>query len=96
MSTPTEKPPTGFGILIKTPAVRRFTKFEGERIAILDKNGKELWTVKIPQGIDNPGIIAYSVHLDLLTEREFGHFCQKTWDHARPDQAETPPPTNPI
>jgi hypothetical protein len=40
---------TGFALLIKTPgATRRFSPGEGETIAILDKNGKETWSVKIP------------------------------------------------
>lgn len=79
----TSKPPTkGYAILIKAPgAVRRFTPLEGETIAVLDKDGKEIWSVKIPAPIDNPGIIAYSVQVDLLTERDFGNFAQKTWNH---------------
>jgi hypothetical protein len=70
----------GFAILIKAPGVtRRFVPREGETITITDKDGKELWSFKVPAPIDNPGVIIHEVEINLLTEREFGHFCQKTW-----------------
>jgi hypothetical protein len=79
----------GFAILIRAPgAKRRFVPLEGETITITDKDGKEIWSLKIPAPIDNPGVIICEVQIDLLTEREFTHFWQKTW--TRPDQ---PPPS---
>ena len=69
---------------------RRFVPLEGETISILDKNGKELWSLKLPAPINNPGIILHEVQIDLLTEREFGQFCQKTWTRgpsSQPDSA---------
>jgi hypothetical protein len=81
MNTPNDPPATkGFAILIKAPgATRRFVPREGETITITDKDGKELWSLKVPVPIDNPGVIIHDVQIDLLTERDFGHFCQKTW-----------------
>jgi hypothetical protein len=39
----------GFALLIKAPgAARRFTPLEGETIAKLDKDGKEIWRLKLP------------------------------------------------
>ena len=80
MSTTGQTQTKGFALLIKAPgAVRRFVPLEGETISILDKDGKELWSLKLPAPINNPGIILHEVQVDLLTEREFGQFCQKTW-----------------
>lgn len=95
----TEFPPyTGFAILIKAPnAKRSFVPGEGETITITDKSGKELWSFKNPQGQGNPGVIIYDVQIDLSTERDFGHFCQKTWSpaHAPPPNNPPPPTANP-
>jgi hypothetical protein len=95
--TSTEFPPhKGFAILITAPgATKQFIRGEGETITITDKTGKELWSFKNPQGMDNPGVIIYDVQIDLLTERDFGHFCQKTWSPAAaPAPNTTQPPTN--
>ena len=96
MNTSTEHPVTkGFAILIKAPgATRRFVPKEGETITITDKDGKELRSFKNPQGQANPGVIIYDVQIDLLTERDFGHFCQKTWTRG-PVENTVPPATNP-
>jgi hypothetical protein len=68
-------------LLIKTPGAKRsFVPGEGETITITDKNGKELWSFKNPEGQGNPDVIIYDVQIDLLIEREFGHLCQKTWN----------------
>jgi hypothetical protein len=89
----TDRTPTkGFALLIHAPRVERhFVPLEGETIRILDKDGKELWSLKIPAPIDNPGVILYDVQIDILTERDFGQFCQNTWNRGRP----APPDTNP-
>jgi hypothetical protein len=82
----------GFALLIKAPRVeRRFIPLEGETISILDKNGKELWSLKLPAPINNPGIILHEVQIDLLTEREFGQFCQKTWTRGPSSQPDSVP-----
>ena len=94
----TQQQSNGFALLIKAlGAVRRFVPRDGETITILDKHGKEIWSLKLPMPIDNPGVILHEVQIDLLTEREFGNFCQKTWNRAAPDQTATPapPPPNP-
>ena len=71
----------GFAILIKAPnTLRTFVPREGETITITDKHGKQLWSFKNLQGQGNPGLIVYDVQIDLLTEREFGNFAQKTWN----------------
>ena len=82
MSTTTTQTHTkGFAILIKAPgATRHFVPGEGETITITDKAGKELWSFKNREGQGNPGVIIYDVQIDLLTERDFGHFCQNTWN----------------
>jgi hypothetical protein len=94
MSTKDQTESKGFALLIKAPRVeRRFVPREGETIIILDKNGKELWSLKLPTPINNPGIILHEVQIDLLTEREFGQFCQKTWTRSpssQPDPAPQP------
>ncbi len=79
MNAPTQPPSTkGLAILIKAPNITRsFVPREGETITITDKDGKELWTFKNPQGQGNPGITIYDVQIDLLTEREFGNLAQK-------------------
>jgi hypothetical protein len=89
MNTSTEQPPMkGFASLIKAPgATRRFVLREGEIITITDKNGKELWSFKVPAPIDNPGVIMYEVEIGPLTEREFGRFCQQTWTRTCVPQA---------
>jgi hypothetical protein len=80
--------------LIKAPgATRHFVRGEGETITITDKSGKELWSFKNPQGQGNPGVIIYDVQIDLCTERDFGHFCQKTWTRGQAAPPSTPPPT---
>jgi hypothetical protein len=96
MSMTEQTPTKGFALLIKAPgAERRFVPLQGETIRILDKDGKELWSLKLPAPIDNPGIILHEVQLDLLTEREFGQFCQKTWTRGHSAQPGSPPqPTN--
>jgi len=48
-------------------------------LSITDKHGKELWSLKNPEGQGNPGVIIYDVQINLITEREFGRFCQNTW-----------------
>ena len=90
----TEFPPyAGFAIQIKAPnAKRSFVPREGETITITDKSGKELWSFKNPQGQGNPGVIIYDVQIDISTERDFGHFCQKTWSPAPAAPPSTPPP----
>jgi hypothetical protein len=50
-------------------------------------DGKKLWSFKNPAGTANPGVTIYDVQIDLLTEREFGNFAQKTWNRAPVDQA---------
>jgi hypothetical protein len=71
----------GFALLIKAArTVRRFVPKEGETIAILDEHGKEVWSLKIPAPIDNPGLILQEVQIDLLTERDFVNFCKMTWN----------------
>jgi hypothetical protein len=98
MNTIGQVPAKGFAILIKAPAAtRHFVPGEGETITITDKSGKELWSFKVPDPIDNPGVIIHQVQIDLLTEREFGHFCQNTWSpgHAAPPTTPPPPTANP-
>lgn len=83
----------GFALLTKAPgAIRRFVPTEGETITVLDKNGKEAWSIKVPAPNNNPGVTIYDVQIDLLTEREFGNFAQKTWNRGPADPAATPPP----
>jgi hypothetical protein len=90
MSPTDQTPARGFALLIKARRVeRRFVPREGETIRILDKDGKELWSIKVPAPIDNLGVILHEVQIDLLTEREFGHFCQNTWTRGPSTQ---PPP----
>ncbi len=99
MNTPADQAPTkGFAILVKALGAKRtFVPREGETITITDKNGKELWSFKAPVGIDDPGVIIYDVQIDLLTERNFAHFCQKTWAPASPQPADSPSePPNPV
>jgi hypothetical protein len=91
------EPSKGFALLIKAPrAIRQFVPLQGETIKILDESGKEIWNLKLPIPIENPGVIFHEIQVDLLTEREFGNFCQKTWNR---DSHSTPttlaPPTNP-
>jgi hypothetical protein len=98
MNTTEQVPTKGFAILIKAPGAKRtFVPLQGETITITDKNGKELWSFKNPQGQGDPGVIIYDVQIDLLTEREFGHFCQNTWSpaHAPPPTTLPPPTTTP-
>jgi hypothetical protein len=98
MNTTEQTPTKGFALLIKAPgAERHFVPREGETIRILDKDGKELWSLKIPGPINNPGVILHEVQIDLLTERDFGHFCQKTWTRPPSVHAAAPsdPTTNP-
>jgi len=95
MNTPTQPSPTkGLAILIKAPNIARsFVPREGETITITDKDGKELWTFKNPEGQGNPGITIYDVQINLLTEREFGKFAQNTWNRgpvAQPSIARPP------
>ena len=79
MSTTEHTPTKGFAILVKAPDARRtFFPREGETITITDKTGKELWTFKSREGQGNPGVIIFDVKINLLTEREFGRFCQNT------------------
>jgi hypothetical protein len=97
MSNSTDRTPTkGFAILIKAPgATRHFVPREGETITITDKDGKQLWSFRVPVPIDDPGVIIHEVQIDLLTEREFGYFCQKTWTGTpAPKPNLPPPPTN--
>jgi hypothetical protein len=96
MNTTEQNPTKGFALLIKAPrAERRFVPLQGETICILDKDGKELWSLKFPAPINNPGIILHEVQIDLLTERDFGQFCQKTWTRGPSHQPGPPPqPTN--
>jgi len=99
MSTlPTQTPTKGFALLINAPgAVRTFVPREGETITILDKNGKEVWSIKVPAPNDNPGVTIYDVQIDLLTQREFGNFAQKTWNRGPANHLSSPvpPPSNP-
>jgi hypothetical protein len=91
-------PNKGLALLIKAPGIaRRFIPGKGETITILDKNGKEVWSIKVPVPNNNPGVTIYDVQIDLLTEREFGNFAQKTWNRgpAHPPAATPHPPTNP-
>jgi hypothetical protein len=97
-ATTTESHTRGLALLIKAPRIARsFTSGEGETITILDKNGKEVWSIEVPAPNNNPGVTIYEVQIDLLTEREFGNFAQKTWNRspAEPPAAVPPPPTNP-
>jgi hypothetical protein len=75
----------GFALLIKAPrTVRRLVRGEGDTIAILDEHGKEIWNVKIPGPIDDPGIRLHQVRMNLVTERDFVDFCKKTWERPEP------------
>jgi hypothetical protein len=47
---------------------------QGDTITILDKDGKEPWSLKIPAPINNPGIILHEVQIDLLTDQLIRHF----------------------
>ena len=98
MNTTDQVPAKGFAILIKAPAAtRHFVPGEGETITITDKSGKELWSLKTHRARVTQGVIIYDVQIDLLTEREFGHFCQNTWSpaHAAPPTTPPPPTANP-
>jgi hypothetical protein len=99
MNAPTTPAHTkGLALLIKASGIARsFIPGEGETITILDKNGKEVWSIKVPAPNNNPGVTIYDVQIDLLTEREFGNFAQKTWNRgpADPPAALSPPPANP-
>jgi hypothetical protein len=99
MNTPTTPAPTkGLALLIKAPSIARtFIPTEGETIKLLDKNGKEVWSIKVPAPNNNPGVTIYDVQIDLLIERDFGHFAQKTWNRspAEPPAALPPPTANP-
>jgi hypothetical protein len=78
MNTPNET--RGFALLIKAPhAVRSFEPRQGDTIKILDESGKEVWSLKIPVPVGNPGVILHEVQIDLLTERAFGEFCKNSW-----------------
>ena len=96
MNTTDQTPTKGFALLIKAPGVeRRFVPLQGETIRILDKDGEELWSLKLPTPINNPGVILHEVQIDLLTDREFGQFCQKTWTRGPSAQLAAPSePTN--
>jgi hypothetical protein len=53
---------------------------------------REVWSIEVPAPNDNPGVIIYNVQIDLLTERDFGNFAQKTWNHVSqpsPDNLKT-------
>ena len=79
----------GFAILIKAPgAVKSFKPGEGTTIEILDANGRVSWSFKAPMGPGpgNPGLIIHEVQIDLLTERDFGKFCENTWRRLSPDE----------
>jgi hypothetical protein len=98
MSTTEQSATKGFALLISAPrAERHFVPLEGETIRILDKDGKELWSLKLPTPINNPGVTLYDVQIDLLTERDFGNFCQNTWNRGRTASPDTNPAaqTNP-
>jgi len=91
MSTGNEN--KGFALLIKAPrVVRSFVPLKGETISVRDKSGKEIWSVTVPAPIDNPGMILNEVQIDLLTEREFGRFCQNTWTRGESQGAGTAGP----
>jgi hypothetical protein len=55
MNTSNDQPDAkGFANLINAPGVtRRFVPREGETITITDKDGKELWSFKVPAPIDS-------------------------------------------
>jgi hypothetical protein len=99
MNTTTTQPHAqGLALLIKAPSIARsFIPGQGETIKILDKNGKEVWSIEVPAPNNNPGVTIYDVQIDPLTERDFGNFAQKTWSHgpADPPAAPPAPPTNP-
>lgn len=98
MNANEQSPSKGFAILIKAPGVKRnFVPRQGETITITDKDGRELWSFKDPVGRDNPGVIIHTVHIDLLTEREFARFVQGTWIHkpAAPPDTDAPATNNP-
>ena len=91
----TDEPANGLAILIKAPnTVRTFVPREGETITITDKQGKELWSIRVPVPNKDPGVTIYNVQIDLLTERDFGNFAQKTWNRGprQPALHRTPPP----
>src|SRR5436305_2137277 len=94
----TDEPANGLAILIKAPnTVRTFIPREGETITITDKQGKELWSIRVPVPNKDPGVTIYNVQIDLLTERDFGNFAQKTWTRGLEDPPPKPPtpPANP-
>ena len=70
---------------------------QGETIATTDKDGKDLRSLKVPAPIDNPRVTIHEVEINLLAEREFGHFCQNTWNRgpACLYTPSPPPTTNP-
>ena len=73
----------GFALLIKAPGViRTFEPLKGETIEILDAQGNVLWSFKLPVPMENPGINLHEVNIDLLTERDFGEFCKRTWSRS--------------
>jgi hypothetical protein len=83
----------GFALLIKAPGVTRsFTPGEGETITIFDKNGNKVWSIELPAPNDNPGVTIHEVQIDLLSERDFGNFCQKTWTRGPAVEPATPQP----
>jgi hypothetical protein len=50
-------PTKGLALLIKVPDIARsFIPGEGETITILDKNGKEVWSIEVPAPTNNPGV----------------------------------------
>ena len=84
--------PRGFALLIKAPhAVRTFEPRKGETIKILDACGKEIWSLKLPIPMANPGVILHEVQIDLLTERAFGEFCKNTWSKSVKEIQDTSP-----
>ena len=84
----------GFALLIKAPrVVRSFVPLKGETISIRDESGKEIWSLTLPIPIEDPGVILHEVQIDLLTEREFGKFCQNTWTRGEPQGSGNAEPT---
>ncbi len=51
------------------------------------KTGKNSGSFKNPAGAGNPGVTLHDVQIDLLTDREFGNFAQKTWNRGPANKA---------
>jgi hypothetical protein len=94
----TERTPTkGFAVLIKAAGAKHLRPREGETITITDKDCKELWSFKNPQGQNNPGVVIYDVQIDPPNRARVRKLLPEALNPqpATPPNTPPSPPTNP-